>query len=80
MKETYQNILNVIVIIFLLVAVILFYKQQKAISQLSSVLNQSNNSVQTGKKISNPLDQTKKISGRRLKICSKCLKTESKEK
>ncbi len=66
MKEIYQNILNVIIIIFLLVAAILFYKQQKAISQLSSMLNSKNSAAlsevnkEMKKKASvDPIDQVK---------------------
>lgn len=64
MKETYQNILNTILIIFVLAAAILFYSQQKAISRLSSLLNNQSNSVQAGnqavKAAVDPVDQAKK--------------------
>ena len=64
MRETYQNILNAVIVIFLIVAAILFYKQQKTINQLSSILNNQNNRIQAGKQIEkatvDPIDQVKK--------------------
>jgi hypothetical protein len=49
MRETYQNILNIILIIFILAAAILFYRQQKTINQLSNVLKNQNIAAVVGK-------------------------------
>jgi hypothetical protein len=49
MRETYQNILNAFIIIFILAAAILFYNQQKAINQLSSSSKNKDNVSQVEK-------------------------------
>jgi len=91
MRETFQNILNVIVIIFFLVAAILFYKQQKAISQLSSMLKNQNNIAVSGKNegakvaVADLADQVKKgledntrlIEGRLVSVSSDVLTVEA---
>jgi hypothetical protein len=49
MRETYQNILFAIIIIFLIVLAVLFFNQQKTINQYSSIIKNQNSITQVGK-------------------------------
>lgn len=68
MRETYQNILFAVIIVFLVALAILFFNQQKAINKLSSALSGQSNTAPVAKANATQIDRDQKSSEAKVKF------------
>ena len=77
MRETYQNILNIIVIIFILGSSILLYSQQKFLSQLKNAPTGEGNAAQIDRDQKTSEATVKFVSGRLVGLSGSTLTVEA---